>query len=410
MKKIAIVGAGLGGSILANALLDRGYAVTLVTDRSAADVRSGFVLSTQSIWAPAIEIEREFGLNDWDRQYRGIGGFHVRYGDSTANRIRDFAAALSAPGQSVDFRVKLSALIDRFASRGGMLIVRAVEIDDFCDLTESHDLVIAATGRARAGLRDLFPRDEQRSTADRPLRVGGVVYLTGRKPEPIGPEQAPFEEWTIIPGVGEFFAIPALSLGGDCQIICVEGCIGGPIDCWQDVKTPDQCFQRMRELIDRWMPWERKRCGEIRLIDERAAICGGFAPVVRHPVGRLPNGRPVLAFGDLFVLNDPLVAQGGNTAIKLAKMLIEDIVERESLAFDAEWMAAYSQKAWDYASWTVTLSNMFLSPSENLWRWLDRASADQSVADAMILGYEDPRKWVGMLSAPADRHVRRLSA
>ena len=49
------------------------------------------------IWSPAIEIEREFGLNDWDREYRGIGGFHVRFGDTTGSDVREFTAPLSAP-------------------------------------------------------------------------------------------------------------------------------------------------------------------------------------------------------------------------------------------------------------------------------------------------------------------------
>jgi 2-polyprenyl-6-methoxyphenol hydroxylase-like FAD-dependent oxidoreductase len=402
MRKIAIVGAGLGGCVLANALLDRGYAITLLTDRSAADIRNGFVLSTQSIWAPAVAMERTLGLNNWENQYRGIGGFHVRFNQTAGGGIQEFTAPLTAPGQSIDFRVKLPALMERFAARGGSLVVRSVDIDDFCDLADSHDLVIAATGRARGELRDLFPRNDQRSTAHQPLRVGAVVYLDGRKGPPSPSGGAPFEEWTIIPGVGEFFVIPAFSLRGDCQIICVEGCVGGPIDCWHDVKTPDQCFRRMREVIERWMPWEHERCRDIGLIDDRAAISGGFTPVVRHPVGHLPNRRPVLAFGDLFVLNDPLVAQGGNTAIKLATMLVEDIVEQgKDHPFDAEWMTGYSEKAWHYASWTVALSDLFLSPNENLWRWLGKAASVQAVADTMILGYEDPKKWVDMLLKPA---------
>jgi 2-polyprenyl-6-methoxyphenol hydroxylase-like FAD-dependent oxidoreductase len=404
MQRIAIVGAGLGGLVLANGLIDRGYDVTLVTDRSAADVRDGFVLSTQSLWAPAIDIEGQFGLDDWNAEYSGIGGFHVRFGDTKGPDIRAFSASLSAPGQSIDLRVKLPALMVRFEGRGGKIVIRSVGIDDFAALADSHDLVVAAVGRARGPIRQLFPRDDIRSTRERPPRVGGVVYLSGRIP-PQAMKHPPFEEWTLIPGVGEFFVIPALSLCGNCHIICVEGCIGGPLDCWEDVAGPEQCLARMLQVVNEWLPWEVERCRAAALIDARAAISGGFTPTVRHAVGRLPSGRRVLAFGDLFVLNDPLVAQGGNTAIRLAKMLIDDIAARDSGPFDEAWMEAYAERAWDYARWTVTLSDMFLTPDANLLRWLDHAATDAAVARSMVLGYENPEEWVRLLSRPAPAHA-----
>ena len=401
MPKIAIVGAGLGGLVLANGLLNRGCEVTLVTDRSADQIRAGSVLSTQSLWASALAIERDFGLNAWDAEYPGIGGFIVRFGDTAAGNFGEFDAALAAPGQSVDFRVALPALMSRFAELGGIIAISAVDIEDLSELAESNELVIVATGRARGRMSDLFPRDEERSTVDQPQRVGGVVYLRGRQAALQGQSRPPFEEWTLIPGVGEFFVIPAFSLQGKCHIICLEGYIGGPLDCWQQVKTPQQCWETMGRLIDEWLPWERARCRGAQLLDERAAICGGFTPVVRRPVGRLPCGRAVLAFGDLFVLNDPLVAQGGNTAIHLAKMLIDDILAPGARPFDEDWMQGYAEKAWDYARWTVRISDMFLRPDANLWRWFHHASRDPATAAAIVRGYEDPQAWVRLLSATA---------
>jgi hypothetical protein len=204
----------------------------------------------------------------------------------------------------------------------------------------------------------------------------------------------------LIPGVGEFFVIPAFSLAGDCHIVCLEGYIGGPLDCWQDVDTVPECMQTMVRLMDEWLPWERDRCRHIRLVDERAAIWGGFTPVVRHPVGQLPCGRPVLAFGDLFVLNDPLVAQGGNTAIHLAKLLIDDVVAHGPRPFHRDWMESYADKAWDYARWTVQISDIFLAPDTNFWRRFELASSNSAVATAIVRGYEDPREWVRLLSTP----------
>src|ERR1041384_523231 len=41
---------------------------------------------------------------------------------------------------------------------------------------------------------------------------------------------------------------------------------------------------------------------------------GAITPMVRQGYARLENGRFAMAIGDVHVVNDPLIAQGGNTA------------------------------------------------------------------------------------------------
>ena len=37
--------------------------------------------------------------------------------------------------------------------------------------------------------------------------------------------------FNLIPGVGEYFVFPALTLSDPCEIMVFEGIPGGPIDC-----------------------------------------------------------------------------------------------------------------------------------------------------------------------------------
>ena len=66
MRRIGIVGAGQAGLHLGIGLLQHGYEVTIVTDRTAEDIRTGRVMSTQGMSHPSLEHERAVGLDFWD--------------------------------------------------------------------------------------------------------------------------------------------------------------------------------------------------------------------------------------------------------------------------------------------------------------------------------------------------------
>ncbi|CAM5451977.1 FAD-binding oxidoreductase OS=Streptomyces alboniger OX=132473 GN=CP975_24240 PE=4 SV=1 [Streptomyces alboniger] len=67
MRSIAVIGAGQSGAQLALGLLDRGYDVTLVTDRGPDEVRHGRVMSSQCMFDTALRTERALGLDEWQR-------------------------------------------------------------------------------------------------------------------------------------------------------------------------------------------------------------------------------------------------------------------------------------------------------------------------------------------------------
>ena len=63
MRNVAIVGAGQSGLQLGLSLLETGYTVTIVTNRTADEIRQGKVMSSQCMFHTALQTERDVGLN-----------------------------------------------------------------------------------------------------------------------------------------------------------------------------------------------------------------------------------------------------------------------------------------------------------------------------------------------------------
>ncbi len=122
-RKIAIVGAGQAGLLLGCALLDQGYAVTLVTNRTAEEVWSGKVMSSQCIFDQALQIERDLGMNQWESQCPHVNGIGLTIPtpDGKGEMAIHWRARLNAYAQSVDQRVKMPGWMAEFESRGGDL-------------------------------------------------------------------------------------------------------------------------------------------------------------------------------------------------------------------------------------------------------------------------------------------------
>lgn len=357
-RKIAIVGAGQSGLPLALALQQRGDDITLVSNRSPDDIRRGKVMSSQCMFGTALQIERDFGLDQWAEQcppVEGIG-LTVPHPGQPGERLVDWAARLDRPAQAVDQRLKMPAWMDLFVQRGGRLELRDAGIEDLEALSAQNDLTVVSAGKGE--IVKLFERDPIRSAFDRPMRALALTYVRGMTP------RQPFSRvcFNLIPGVGEYFVFPALTTSGPCEIMVFEGVPGGPMDCWGDVSTPAQHLARSLEILQRYLPWEAERCRHVELSDELGVLAGRFAPTIRHPVGRLPSGRLVLGMGDAVCVNDPITGQGSNNATKAFKVYHERIVGRGDSAFDAEWMLGTFDRFWEYAQHVVRWTNTLLEP------------------------------------------------
>jgi flavin reductase (DIM6/NTAB) family NADH-FMN oxidoreductase RutF len=386
MKRIAIIGAGQSGLQLGLGLLANGYRVTIYSGRSAPEIHDGPVMSSQCMFDSALEVERALGLNFWEEECPRVEGMGFAVPDGLGGKVVDWTARLDDYAQSVDQRVRVSRWMSEFERRGGELLIQEAELDDLELCARTHDLVIVAAGKGAIG--QLFERDAERSCFERPQRALALTYV--KKMVPRHPVN--LVSFNLIPQVGEYFAFPALTTSGPCDIMTFEGVVGGPMDCWQDVHTPEQHLARSREILERWLPWEAERCREGELTDARGVLTGRLTPVVRKPVVKLPSGRCILGMADTVVLNDPITGQGSNNAAKCAELYLESILERGDRLPDAEWMHQTFDRYWTgYAKWVTEWTNLMLSPPAHAMKVLEACGKITSVARAFVNGFDDPQ-------------------
>jgi 2-polyprenyl-6-methoxyphenol hydroxylase-like FAD-dependent oxidoreductase len=386
MAKIAIVGAGQGGLHLAIGLLHGGHDVTVLSNRTGQQIAEGTVTSSQSMYGMALALERELGIDFWEHGSPQYGAASMWIGDGAGNQMLRWEGAMDVPGQSIDQRVKMPRWMAHFESLGGTLRYEDADIETLEALTLAHDLVVVASGKGPIG--QLFPRDPSRSPYTQPMRVLALTYVKPMLPR----EGGPAISININPGIGEFVTFPGLTLSGACDIFTIECVPGGPMDCWEDVRTPADHLAVSERLLRTYFPEEAKRIdGKLELTDEGGVLRGRVTPTVKHPVGRLPSGRVVLGLGDVLVLNDPITGQGSNNASKGAKIYL-DAINAHAGAFDAEWMTAVFERYWDYARWAVAYTNMTLGPPpEHMLRILKTAESDADLAHKMANSFNDPK-------------------
>ncbi|HEX3749238.1 MAG TPA: FAD-binding oxidoreductase, partial [Streptosporangiaceae bacterium] len=160
-RKILIVGAGQSGLQLAHGLLQQGYQVTLMSARTAGEIRAGRVMSTQAMFDAALQHERDLGINFWEDEAPHFDGIGFSLAGPDGNLALDWAGHLDAYAQSVDQRVKMSGWMEAFEQRGGRVIIHGVTVSDLDRLAPRYDLTIVAAGKGE--LVQLFGRDPSHS-------------------------------------------------------------------------------------------------------------------------------------------------------------------------------------------------------------------------------------------------------
>ena len=388
MRKILIVGAGQAGLQLGLSLQSHHYDITIMSARTPEEIRSGRVMSTQCMFGPALQHERDYDLNLWEQQTPDIEGLGVSIAGPGHERVLDWLGELDDYAQSVDQRVKMSGWLELFENRGGKVVYHGVTTYDVDALTHFYDLVIIAAGKGE--LVQLFDRDPSRSPHTKTQRILAVVYVHGMAPRPEHPTVNAVR-FNAIPGVGELFIMPCLTISGPCDILFFEGIPGGPLDCWDDRPPPAEHLARTLDLMRQFVPWEYERCHHVELTDGRATLTGGYPPVVRRPVGELPSGGRVLGIADVVVANDPITGQGSNSASKCAASYRASILERGDEPFDAAWMQQTFERYWAEAQHTTTWTNAMLEPPpEHVMSLLGAAATYPQIAHRFVNGFADP--------------------
>jgi flavin reductase (DIM6/NTAB) family NADH-FMN oxidoreductase RutF len=387
MRSILIVGAGQSGLQLALGLLDAGYDVTVVSNRTADEIEAGPVLSSQCMFESALQSEAALGLDFWSERCPPVDGIALTIPDGQGGKAVEWAERLDGAAQSVDQRVKVPGWMREFERRGGTLAVREAGVDDLEEYARAHELVIVAAGKG--AVASLFARDGEKSPYDKPQRALALTYVTGMTPRP----EFSAVCFNLIPSVGEYFVFPALTTTGECEIMVFEGIPGGPMDSWDDVRTPEQHLERSLWILDTFLPWEAERCRNVELTDSNGILTGRLTPTVRKPVALLPSGAPVLGMADTVVLNDPITGQGSNNAAKCAELYLASILEHGAEPFSAEWMQATFDRYWrGYAQWVVGWTNALLAPPQpHVVRLLEAAQELPSLAGTIVNGFDDPR-------------------
>jgi hypothetical protein len=399
MPKILIVGAGQSGLQLALTLREHDYDVTVMSARTPDEIRRGRVMSTQCMFADALQIERDHGLNQWEADTVRVEGLGVSIAAPDSSRAMDWVGKLDDYAQSVDQRVKMAGWLELLEERGGKVVIHGVTTADLDKLTELYDLVIVAAGKGE--LVQLFDRNPERSPFTAPQRILSLAYVHGLAPRPEHPD-FPAVRFNIVPGVGELFVIPAYTLSGNCEILFFEGVPGGPLDCWDDKPGPQEHLERILGLMRQFVPWEYDRAGAVALTDPRATLTGGYTPMVRFPVGELPSGGAVLGMADVVVANDPITGQGSNNAAKCAAVYLDSIVARGDQPYDRQWMEATFEQYWDYAQHVTNWTNALLQPPpEHVLKILGTAQVNDTVARRFVNGFTDPSDYQHWFMDPA---------
>ena len=389
MRRIAIVGAGQSGLQLGLGLLDTGYEVTIVTNRTGDEIRQGKVMSSQCMFHTALQTERDVGLNFWEEQCPAVEGIgFTLVNPETKQPAFAWSARLERYAQSVDQRVKMPYWMEMFERRGGQLIIQDVGIDELEQLTAEYELVLLAAGKGEVVKQ--FERDEARSCFDKPQRALALTYVTGMK------QMSPYSRVTfnVIPEVGEYFCFPALTVTGACEIMVFEGIPGGPMDCWQDAKTPEQHLQMSKDILNKYVPGEAARCENIELTDAGGYLSGRFPPGVRKPILTLPSGRKVFGMADALVVNDPITGQGSNNAAKCSKIYFDAILAHDNQTFTDEWMQQTFERYWAYAEKVVAWTNsLLLPPQPHMIELLAAAEQNHAIASSIANNFDNPRNF-----------------
>ncbi|SDX32191.1 NADH-FMN oxidoreductase RutF, flavin reductase (DIM6/NTAB) family [Arthrobacter sp. cf158] len=389
MRKIAIVGAGESGAQLALGLQRDGYAVTLLSDRSAAQIRTGKVMSSQCMFSTALDAEAHLGTALTEFYDSGsvpdINSIRLRV---EAEEPIEWQAPLDGPARSIDQRIKSALWIETFVAGGGDFRIEKVTPRMLEELARDYELVIVSTGKGEIG--QIFPRDKAKSPFDRPQRVLALNYVTSSSStEPEGDAI----RMSMAPGVGEFFTFPGLTVSGPCRMMVFEGMVGGPMDRWTDVGSPEEQLERSLEILRDHFPHETENFVGAELTDSGATLLGRITPTVRSAVGELDNGKLVFGLGDAVVLNDPLTGQGSNNATLAAKYYLDSIVRRGQQPFDRAWMERTFDEFWrGWGQWAVEWTNDLLKPRRDHQQTLLREAAGHpALAASIVGGFDDPR-------------------
>jgi len=302
--------------------------------------------------------------------------------------------------------------LDEFAARGGKVTYGALEQRDLGKLTESHEATVVATGKG--GLQDLFDRVEEHCPYSVPQRLLCSGLYEGFN----------FQEMTgvtvhVAPGVGEMFEYPAATLNDKYKIVFFFFAIpGGPLEAVVNTKFAADAARFHSTVLnateqffpDAYARIDLERFGAAR---DEDVVQGAVTPSLRRAYAKLPNGKFVLALGDVHSVNDPIMGQGANAAIRSADTLA-DLFTEDGLAVDEWFCSRYDRRTLEFNEAVQGWNNIMLRvpPEQHILKFLMTAASNKTAADDFGSMFDQPLKaWRVFSSAErTDAYLRRLAA
>lgn len=388
MRKIAIMGAGQSGLHLAIRLLQHGYDVTIISERTAEEIFNGPPTGGTYLFHDSLQLERQMGIDMWKDTAFHTTGFNLNFGTPDGQFAFSIQSKLDRPGVSIDQRLKFYQWIKYFEQQGGKFIVSPSTPSDLLACTEAFDLVIVSSGKGP--LAKLFQRDEEKSTWDQPARKLVQLHINDFTDR----ERTRFNAITLfkIMGAGEIIVSPFYHKDDiQCSWILLEIIPGGPMDMFDDAGTGPALLEQTKRMLKQLVPWQYQAFDNAALIDENAYLKGSFVPTVRKPVVQLNSTANVMGLGDTVILNDPIVGQGGNNASKMANSYAQSIIAHGDRPFDVEWMNNTFNTFWEYSRKVNRFCDIFLTPPPpHIVNILGAATQNPSIASDLVNGFNHP--------------------
>ncbi|QZY51669.1 styrene monooxygenase/indole monooxygenase family protein [Leucobacter tenebrionis] len=396
MTSIGIVGAGVAGLHLGLHLRQQDLDVTIYTNRTAEQVADGRIMNSVAHMSATIDIEHELGIGEWpgtDAEY----SYHYHYngwGDD-----RRFKGVFEKPARIIDYRIYLPRLMAEFEARGGRLEIRDLSVAEIEALTEQHDLVVVSTGKGEIGA--LFPRREGKSPYTSPQRKLAVGFWKGvaeRDPRGV--------EISVAPPAGELLVLPMWSFSGKVNALLFESVPGGPQEVLTDRRyeeDPEAYRALTLEMLKEFHPTVYERIDESAFELQNGAkdiLQGAVTPVLREDYVLLPNGRYLLALGDVHMTVDPVQAQGANSATYSAKV-VADVI-REDHVFDERFMRKVARRRAERLEASTDWVNIIIQnpPAEQIPLLFTEMVHNQELANRFTENFNYPIRQIDLLGSP----------
>lgn len=405
MRNVSVIGSGPAGCVFAYALMNKGYNITLYSDRTPDEwLNHSAPTGTAYLYGSTIDIERELGMDHWSQDmFEGHGvllDFVPKVGMKPMTATGMFEQGRAGCG--IDQRMRVSRWLEDFEGRGGKLVIETVSAQRLDEISLNADLTVLAAGKG--DLNKAIARDPSRSHYEEPQRKLAMTFARSKSGRHVkewfngranGMNAVKFD---FFADEGECFWVPYYHKDeGHIYCLLWEAKEGRRMDKFDGAKSSLDILNAGKSVIRDICPWEHDIVDDMEAInDPYGWVAGQFSPTVRMPFGKMPSGGKVIPVGDTAVLFDPIGGQGGNHASKHAKWLADRVIAHGDKDFDDAWMIAVNHDWWnEYAKYAYAFNNTLLEPVTVAGKTLlmEVARNEKFASDHFFGGFPDPKSF-----------------